>query len=367
MASTLASILKVLNALLPFTTPGTPLYQDVIHTVILCTFLYFLPQIAERRAQTLATQVAVDANEQVAERQHNDGNLEPQELPDDHELDAAVPEPDPVNDLNEDHAPPPINGLPQAEPAFAAAQNNQHQPVARVNRENVGAKKARSMKRRDQHRAYHGWIREQAEARRAEDAAGADEREEALQAEKERRAEVVRKLDEKKLKERSLVKAEREERERREAERRVECERFVKYKLNNEGCVEIGEVVDEIWGEEDDGGGFWGPGKGRGNAKTAEDRTWDEKVIWVERLLKVIPGLLGKKKVVKENGTETVVMMILTAGGWIVRIDEDTMREVYAAAAQMAEDKTKAGYRGKITMTEIGHILEDVLLARASG
>ncbi|KAF2104207.1 hypothetical protein NA57DRAFT_70424 [Rhizodiscina lignyota] len=365
MLSSITSFHRLINSLLPFTTPGTPLYQDVIHTIVLCAFLYFLPYIAERRAGARAGQTAEDGNDQHADAQTL-GEVLRQELAIEDELQPPDDEPAPPpiealleNGIHEDHAP----AFDAPQPAF---QNQQHQPAPRANRENIGAKKARSITRRNQRRQYHGWIREQAEARRAQEAVGAEEREAALQAEKERRLEVEKKLDEKRMKERSLVKAEREVREQREAKRRVDCERFVKDRLKEEGCVEIVEVVEEVWQDEDsDSGGLWSKGKGKANAE--EERSWEEKAIWVERLLRAIPGLLGKKNVVKENGTEAVVMTMLTTGGWIVKIDEDVMRDAYAAAAQMARDKVKAGYDGKVTMMELGHVLEDILMARAGG
>ena len=52
IGTVLSSPYRILNVLLPFTKAGTPLYQDVLHTAVLCTLLYFAPhylEVKERR------------------------------------------------------------------------------------------------------------------------------------------------------------------------------------------------------------------------------------------------------------------------------------------------------------------------------
>ncbi|QRC91882.1 hypothetical protein JI435_020640 [Parastagonospora nodorum SN15] len=47
MGALLTLPISLLNFLLPFTKPGTPLAQDIVHTAVLCGTLYYAPQIAE--------------------------------------------------------------------------------------------------------------------------------------------------------------------------------------------------------------------------------------------------------------------------------------------------------------------------------
>lgn len=47
MGALLSLPITLLNFLLPFTKPGTPILQDLVHTAILCGTLYYGPQIAE--------------------------------------------------------------------------------------------------------------------------------------------------------------------------------------------------------------------------------------------------------------------------------------------------------------------------------
>jgi hypothetical protein len=58
----MASIISLINRLLPFATPGTPLLQDLVHLGAICTILYYAPQIqhwAQERQHQLA---AADGN-----------------------------------------------------------------------------------------------------------------------------------------------------------------------------------------------------------------------------------------------------------------------------------------------------------------
>jgi hypothetical protein len=41
----MASLFHAFNALLPFTNPSTPLWRDIIHTLVLCTALYLAPNV----------------------------------------------------------------------------------------------------------------------------------------------------------------------------------------------------------------------------------------------------------------------------------------------------------------------------------
>nr|POF24040.1 hypothetical protein CFP56_54976 [Quercus suber]POF24054.1 hypothetical protein CFP56_54990 [Quercus suber] len=189
----MAAVIRFLNRLLPFATPGTPLLQDLVHLAAVCAILYFGPQLQER----FRLRQAENANDVVVEEVHA-----PQQLPvgrqgfppvahvEDEQQDEAESDDgddDGDDDLNERDDAPPGNEDPRIPEGQAGPVQNPNLPTVR----DVGAKKAKSMARRDQRRAYHEFQRSQGEAQRARDAEGAAERDAALAAEKERRRVVA--------------------------------------------------------------------------------------------------------------------------------------------------------------------------------
>ncbi|KAF2231977.1 hypothetical protein EV356DRAFT_271616 [Viridothelium virens] len=198
-----------INRLLPFTTPGTPLLQDIAHTLFLCTVLYFGPSIQQY------VQHRFVAQDDPTSTQHPLNDLPPNqhaEIPDRNDF-QAVPGQPPINDHNAeaeepnssdddldddlldappqppypaDHPLPPNAAAPNANPANGGAPHPNNNTTA-TNR-NVGAKKARSLARREQRRAYHEFQRSRGEAQRAAERADAEERETAVYEEKRRRA-----------------------------------------------------------------------------------------------------------------------------------------------------------------------------------
>ncbi|KAL1637802.1 hypothetical protein SLS56_000357 [Neofusicoccum ribis] len=325
---------SLLNRLLPFTRPGTPLLQDLVHTLALCAFLYFAPTIFESRSAHQHQQPPPESDAGGGLAHHDDATA-PQpdhrgpvpradELPAaeheaaDEDDDAAFDE---AEQFEEDDDPDgDAAAFVDGEAAAAGGRR-----AAAANRQ-VGAKKARSIARRDQRRAYHEFVRAQAEAARAREAEGAEEREAGLFEEKRRRAVAEAVLEERARRERE----EKRERERRareeEAGRQREALRLVRSGLEGRGAVEVREVVERV---------------GRGG---------EDGRAWLERLLRA-DGVVGRGV-----GRDGCVRMI-TAGGWVVRVEESDMQMAWKRAAKLQA--------AKITYAHLGEALEEVLRHRA--
>ncbi|KAF2266479.1 hypothetical protein CC78DRAFT_531591 [Lojkania enalia] len=331
MPTILSPVQRLLNLLLPFTDPSTPLIQDLLHTLIICSTLYFGPQLVEL----------------YKSRQNRSGFPDP--VPYDEE-----PAADPTNDLPIDenfvlqpdtddevepppHAPTPPPGQgPAAWPADAQIPFPEHEqgepanigdrphptPANRV----VGAKKAKSLARKDQRRAYHEFHRQQAEMRRAEEAKDAPAREAALEAERKRRAEVEKEIQERERAERERKKEEERREHVEERERRERVIRIMKEELEAKGAVDL---VDLAWHEGKD-------------------------ALWIERLTRA-SGLLAQSA-----KAEPGAHIMITAGGWLVRIDAQLMREAYTEAVSLGNKN-----EGKVSFAEFGDILESAVRARA--
>ncbi|KAF2660099.1 hypothetical protein K491DRAFT_688704 [Lophiostoma macrostomum CBS 122681] len=328
---------SLLNFLLPFTDKSTPLYQDLIHTAILCGTLYFAPQIADlynaRRTPDRPSHV-----------EHDHPTDDTNEIPIDENFVLQPDEDEPID-------PPPLAPTPppdgeahqhqhqQQQPQWAAQQQpdpnaaadalpipaaNEHPRPTPANRP-VGTKKAKSLARKDQRRAYFEFHRQEAELARQRDAVGREEREAALSAEKARRAEA----------ERAIAEREHKERERKREQERAEAERE---RGRRERVVARAREVVRGCGAVD-------------LRKLGEEEGRDG--VWAERLVRA-SGLLGQ--VGKEDG----VRAMITEGGWLVRIDEVLVREAYAKAVVFAEKRD-----GRVTLWDFGKILERDVLARA--
>lgn len=313
----MASLVQVFNRLLPFATPGTPLLQDLVHLAAVCALLYFAPQLQERlrrrdNAEAEGSLAPLDDStlDEVGQDRDNLNIDEDVPLPaGDEEEDDAADLPDDIDDEG-DHNDDPTEG--QAGPA-----QRPDLPAAR----DVGAKKARSIARRDQRRAYHEFQRSQGEAQRALDAEGAKEREAALTAERERRKAVEAAIEVKKVKDRE----ERREKDRRdraaEMQRRDSAVEIVKEALRAGSACDLWKVAEVVGGDAD--------------------------ADWVERLLKAT-GFLGMK-----DGVLTTV----TAKGWVVRVGADDMKNVYTMAIQ----QDAGNHDGEVSYDVLGGLLEKVL------
>lgn len=309
----MASFLGALNRLLPFASPGTPLLQDLLHLSALCILLYFAPQIQQQlqnwRAKHGIDEIAETAHDEapvIENAVHEDiGN---QEIGHGREaeniVDDVVDEErnlHPTHDLAADDAlPGPANGAPL--------------PPAR----NVGAKKAKSLARKDQRRAYHEFMRSQGDAQRAKDAEGAEERDAALAAEKERRKLTEKELESRKAKEREARKRQ-EELERIENARRTELIlATVRDELDSRRMCDLFRV-----------------------ARMVGDDVDEE---WVERVVKA-------SGIVEKNGDG---MVMITEMGWAVRITMDDMAAIYATA--LADGLGDS--HGQISHEQLGALLE---------
>lgn len=327
----MASMLGFLNRLLPFATPGTPLIQDIVHLAGISALLYFAPQIQERlQRQRLA-------HEPVIQTENPD--LDPDVQEEEHIHQPRIPPPTPtVEDASEsesesdddDRDDPAEAAFPHQQPMIPAIDDAagpaQPQPAqnAATGQRAVGAKKAKSLARRDQRRAYHEFMRNQGEAQRARDAEGAEAREAELAAKRERRRAVEAELERKKAAEREARKvAERVEREE-ESARRQRVVGFVRAELERARMCDLLDVVREVGGEVDD--------------------------VWARKIV-VSSGLLGKK-----DGSMTMI----TGTGWVVRVEQEDVNRMYKKAAAMAA----ADVGGKVTYDQMGMLLETVIRDR---
>ena len=282
----MASILGFLNRILPFATPGTPVIQDLLHLSALCALFYFGPQLQEHFTQWRARDQPIQpVSDEV---QHPQANADVQPAID-------IPgEVDQIQPQDADHGPilPQINGDGQdmhEEPGPA-------QPRPLHDQRNVGAKKAKALARKDQRRAYNEFLRSQGDAERARDAEGAQEREEGLAAERERRRAAEAGYEAKRAKER-LERKQKEELSRQEDMRRRELAvDLVREELDARKCCDLFRVAQQI-------------------SKDVDDE-------WIAQVLKGT-GLLGRK------GDS---LTLVTQMGWAVRVSAEDMAAVYKAA-----------------------------------
>lgn len=322
------SFLGALNALLPFTDPSRPLWRDILQTLILCAFLYLGPQIRLERVYELLRLIGSkpahvhQQNEQEIVREDANVLDEAQERAVQQDLDEheAAEDPNVVHER-------PLFEDPPAFEANEAFNPVLQQPEARRRdtSRNVGAKKAKSLARKDRQRAYNEFVREQANAQKARDTENAEEREKETAQERERRKAVEAKIAAQKARERA-------EKKEREARKRQEEEG---------GRIKTLEMVDEglkrglVWLDDV-------------RQKVNRDRSWVERVVKRE-------GYLGMKEVNSKK-----VLTMVTKTGWLVRVDEELMQETY----QQIETSRDPEDDSDITPEETGTYLEKLLHAR---
>ncbi|KAF2794428.1 hypothetical protein K505DRAFT_324770 [Melanomma pulvis-pyrius CBS 109.77] len=338
----MGALLSTANRLLPFTNPSTPVLQDLIHTAILFLTLYYGPQLVDYYNQNLRAPhpplepSPTDPPDAAPDDLPIDENLVLQADSDD-EVDPPPLAPTPPPGFPGFAQPPPppadwANGFPDAGPAnldAGAGGEGPDRPRPTPQNRTIGAKKAKSLARKDQRRAYHEFHRQEAEIRRLREAEGRDEREALLAEEKARRAEV----------EREIQVRERGERERKKEEERREAE---EERLRRERVVERVRKEVERCGAADLVKAAWEEGKDR---------------VWTERLVRA-SGMLSQSSKTGPSESETTYTMI-TGGGWVVRFDSQLMRKAYADAVAYGD-----GNSGKVDFTELGTILEKAIRAR---
>ncbi|KAF1985164.1 hypothetical protein K402DRAFT_394867 [Aulographum hederae CBS 113979] len=328
---TIRSIQRTLNRLLPFASPNTPLYQDIIHALVLCAALYYAPRFFEARTQQqLAEPEAPEDNHDLvngtdsAPRFQNNEAEQPADNPQEA---IPIPEEFPANH----HGLPQPNGNNQVfiPPEPEAGPANQDAPVrprqTAASRTNVGKKKAASIARRDQMRAYNEFQRVQGDEQRARAAAEAEERAEELEAERRRR-DVVEQAARK-----------REEKERAERKARMERERELEYAMARDALKAVREALRERGMADLEA-------IARAVKREFEGREWLARLVRAEGMLGLYEG----------------VLTMCTAGGWVVRLDRKRMDEVYQRAADWG-----GGSETKIEYEDLGVILGDVLSSHA--
>jgi hypothetical protein len=331
MGALLTLPVSLLNLFLPFTKPGTPLAQDLIHTAVLCGTLYYAPRIAEwyntRKHHTVSP--GDDLIDQPGTEheyvEHNiprpaDPPLDERLVlqPSDEDSDPDTPHPPPL-------APTPPNFAQQPPlPQDADAGPANPGPRATTANRTIGAKKAKSLARKDQRRAYHEFHRQEAELRRLQEQEGAEERQKEISAEKERRAKIEADIASKEREERATRKeAERKEVEE-ENERRQRVVGKVRDAVQRKGCVDL---LDEARREKKD-------------------------KAWVVKLVKA-SGLLAQLSC---EGSKTMI----TGDGWLVRVDEAIMEQAYRDAEAFGRRN-----EGRIGFEDMGGFIERSVRARA--
>ncbi|KAF1927245.1 uncharacterized protein M421DRAFT_422094 [Didymella exigua CBS 183.55] len=336
MGALLSLPITLLNFLLPFTKPGTPILQDLIHTIILCGTLYYAPQVAEwyntRQLGNTTDGAGRDEDQdqnhgedaQQAEpydtRQESQRHHQPAFQPQiEDEDEAPIPQPGPLE--------PPAPQPPHAEqlvPDEGGAGPANERPRATPANRAIGAKKAKSLARKDQRRAYHEFHRQEAELRRLQDAEGRDEREAAAAAEKARRVAAEAEIREAERREREEVKAQRGREASEERGRRERVVESVRSQLVSRGAADLAEAA-------------YTEGKDQ---------------LWVERLVRA-SGILSQSTAGEK--------VLITSQGWVVRVDKELMEMAYKEAEE-AGDKRE----GKVEFGDFGEMLERAVRARGS-
>lgn len=320
-----------LNRLLPFATPGTPILQDLLHLAALCTVLYYAPQIQTYVQGRLNLETESQAEDQAADPQQTVENDQTRDINADEQPTAGnwaqphASDEDEEDDENENETEnDDFNPIPNAED-IAEGQPGPANPRP-INPRTVGAKKAKSLARRDQRRAYHEFMRSQGEAQRARDAEEAKEREEFAAEERARRVAAEAELEVRRAKERE----ERRVRENRVRElemgRRERAVGAVREEVRRTGMCDLEGVARGVGGV---------------------DREWVE-------------GLVRASGMLNEGAGDARV--VITEAGWVVKVTREDLDEVYRIALESAQAGDE---QGRVSTGQLGGLLEGVLNRRA--
>jgi hypothetical protein len=198
-------------------------------------------------------------------------------------------------------------------------------PPGGFNNRTVGAKKAKSLQRRDQRRAYNEFMRSQGEAQRARDAEGAAEREAQLAAEKAKRVAKEAEVEAKRAKERETRRLQEEKARDEEIKRRERAVRLVREVLEARFVVDLSHVARVI------GGGV--------------DREWVE-------------GLVRASGLLHESQGQDQTM--ITANGWVARVGREDMESLYSEAFGVADE-----VGGTVSFADLSGRLESILERKA--
>lgn len=305
----MTSILRFINLLIPFATPGTPLVQDLIHLVALCALFYFGPQLQERFSRRSATTL------QRPEEGEEDRRPEPQDGLQEENIRQDV-----HNQQDGHHIRNPQEDdaiAPAAEAPIPGPAHPRHPEIP--NQRPIGAKKAKALARKDQRRAYNEFLRQQGEAQRAEEARDAAERERELAPERERRRAVEAALEARLAKEREERKRRVEEERVGEIQRREDVGRIVREEVEARGCCDLWRVAERVGGDVD--------GE------------------WVEDVVRRSTNLLRR-------AGDAVTMA--TEKGWVVRVTKENMDAVYQAVV----DARGGDGDGVVGYDQLAHFIE---------
>lgn len=347
-------VIAFINTFIPFADPSRPVWRDIILTVVIITALYAAPQLQREGFQSFTNRLQNikirpgDNNEHLREQNiQPDAQADEPQLPEPPQRQENVPHaqvedaPDSEDEEDEEdeweHVPPQLlqqqmNGVPVAGPADAPPfRNDQPQqlqpPRQRDPNRQVGAKKAKSLARRNQVRAYHEFMREQGDIQRARDASTAAEREKELAAERVRREKVEAEIVDQKQRER-VAKREREAKERTEEANAVrEALKIIAETLTQQGMLELADIAQHV----------------------NREAQWGESLVRRE-------GLLGLRH---EGGKK--VFTLLTGQGWLVRVDEDSMKELYHSIATTSFKNPDGTQQYAIGWEELGDKLGNVI------
>jgi hypothetical protein len=342
------SIITFTNSFIPFSDPSRPLWRDIILTIIICTFLYFGPHLQRNRAlqsfidtisrllvpksQDLAENVVpepeeVDGGVEAEADLDMDNTDEPPAIIDD--IDGEDLELSDEGDDEWEQLPPQLQGLDEdgAGPVNPPAQRLHQPPRQRDPNRAVGAKKAKSIARRNQIRAYHEFMREQSNMQRAVEASTEKQRAKEIAAEQHRRAKVEAEIYEREQRERAARKERETQKRTEEAEAIRNALTIIAEGLRANGMVELAAVVEQV----------------------------DRDVPWGESIVKQ-EGILGLNM---KSGKR--VLTLLTGRGWIVKIDEETMNEFYQQVAKTTYRTSNGANQSTIGWKELGNTLGKVL------
>ena len=338
--ATASHYLSSLNVLLPFTRPGTPLLQDVLHTAVLCTLLWYAPRILERHVEkhlierlrgprelepVRGSEPIGDGNGQQSPAVENttydeDGDVA-EETANQTEADAAEHENVMFDEQAGDGSPEMVLGI---EDNVEHRQPNgaEIHPSTNVAMRNVGKKKAKSLARKDQRRAYNEFMRSQGDAQRARDREVAAAYEQEIAAERLRRAVVEAELEQKLR----LAKEKKKQEERitweNDIARRKKAIEQVRRSMKAQSWADLKAVARDVGGGADAG--------------------------WVEKLCRA-EGIL------QEDNRE--VATLVTGLGFIVRVSQNDLRE----ACDRATSREPTAEKKEVSWEELGEFLDDVI------
>jgi hypothetical protein len=181
-------------------------------------------------------------------------------------------------------------------------------------------------------RAYNEFMREQGDTQRALNASGQEEREAELAEKKARRAKIEREIAEREAEARRERK-EKEDRERAEEARKVQdIGQRARDQLASTGMVDLAVLV-----------------------KTVGDRD----VEWAKDVLKH-EAVLGVQHI---NGKKSLTLV--TEGGWLVRVDETLMAELYRTIGDAPSATHSDSSRISVGWEEIGDTLHKLLIQKS--